>query len=208
MKKILLCCSVIWVFSTATFAKDGNISKQSDKIKTAEVGKKVVYSLPAVDICKLTVFANDRMQYTDTKGNRLGAISVPKVCKKFTVRLEYQGKLPNTVMGHNLILTEEQHIREISSLAVKQGVAKGYLPPLDDSRVLAASSKLIGGGANDYREDEIVVDMTRILPEKKYAFWCSFPGHVSMMKGSFKILEDSPVSTKKKTSSEITEKKG
>ena len=60
------------------------------------------------------------------------------------------------------------------------GAENGYLPK-DDPRVLA-HTKLIGGG-----ESSSVTFKTDGLAGKDLTFFCSFPGHFAMMKGSFKV---------------------
>lgn len=150
-------------------------------------------------ICQTTIYANDRMQYTDAQGARLETMLVPNMCQEFVVFMEYKGSLPSTVMGHNWILTEDKHIQELSSEAIKQGVAKGYLPLSDDSRVIAASSRILGGGTNDHHKDKIVVDMKKIQRDKTYTYWCSFPGHISMMRGGFQVQEGATISVSDQT---------
>ena len=155
-------------------------------------------NVKAKAVCQTTIYANDNMQYTDEKGVRVENITVPKLCQEYTLFMEYKGNLPSTVMGHNWILTEEKDITAVSSEAIKQGVAKGYLPLSEDSRVVAASTRLLGGGSNDHKKDKIIVDMKKIQETKNYVYWCSFPGHISMMRGSFTVQNDSTLSASKK----------
>lgn len=194
MRKIIL-------FSLLVFSSNTTFAEPAYKPQTA--GKKMI-----PPICQATIYGNDKMQYVDAKGTRLELITAPTVCKQFVVHFKYQGNLPSTVMGHNWILTEERHIQEVSFAAVKQGVAKGYLPSLEDSRVLAASSRLLGGSANDYKEDEITVDMEKMETGKNYAFWCSFPGHINMMRGTFKLQGDSPISAQDQGKTTADKQKG
>ena len=60
------------------------------------------------------------------------------------------------------------------------GVDHDYLPK-DDPRILA-HTKLVGGG-----ESTSVTFKTDGLAGKDLTFFCSFPGHFALMKGSFKV---------------------
>ena len=60
------------------------------------------------------------------------------------------------------------------------GADNNYLPK-DDPRVLA-HTKLVGGG-----ESTSVTFKTDGLAGKDLTFFCSFPGHFAMMKGTFKV---------------------
>jgi len=131
--------------------------------------------LAAAQQCEINVNANDAMQF-DVK-----EITVDKACKEFTVNLKHTGKLPVTAMGHNWVLTKEEDMQAVANAAVSAGASNGYLPP-DDKRVIA-HTKLLGGG----EQDSVTFDVSKLQPGQSYMFFCSFPGHWSIMKGPLKL---------------------
>ena len=125
--------------------------------------------------CSLTVQSNDAMQFSTRH------ITVPKACKQFTVELVHTGKLPRNAMGHNWVLTKTADMRAVDSDGMDAGVDKGFLVP-GDKRVIA-TTKLIGGG----ERDKVSVDVARLNAGEAYTFFCSFPGHSSIMKGTLAL---------------------
>ena len=126
------------------------------------------------DECALVIEGNDAMQFNQT------GMSVPATCKEVTVTLNHTGKLPVTAMGHNWVLASTADYQTVATAGMSAGAENGYLPK-DDPRVLA-HTKLIGGG-----ESSSVTFKTDGLAGKDLTFFCSFPGHFAMMKGSFKV---------------------
>ncbi|MGX9694590.1 azurin [Achromobacter anxifer] len=125
--------------------------------------------------CAIEVDASDQMQFDKKE------IDVPKECKSFAVTLKHTGKLPINVMGHNWVLTKASDLQAVAADGMSAGVANGYLKT-DDSRVIAAT-KLLGGG----QTDTVNVDVPKLSAGESYAFFCSFPGHSAIMKGSLKV---------------------
>ncbi len=125
--------------------------------------------------CATTVEANDMMQY-NTK-----SITVPKACKSFSVTLKHVGKLPKTAMGHNFVVTLTSDLQAVDADGMKAGLAADYVKK-DDARVIA-HSKVIGGGEST----TIEIPVAKIKAGTDYSFFCSFPGHASIMKGAFKL---------------------
>ena len=126
------------------------------------------------DECALVIEGNDAMQYN------IKEMSVPATCKEVTVTLNHTGKLPAAAMGHNWVLASTADYQTVATAGMSAGAENGYLPK-DDPRVLA-HTKLIGGG-----ESSSVTFKTDGLAGKDLTFFCSFPGHFAMMKGSFKV---------------------
>jgi azurin len=129
-------------------------------------------SFAMADECAVTVTGNDSMQF-DTK-----AITVGKACKKFTVTLKHSGKLAKNVMGHNWVLSKTEDTQPIATDGVSAGPDKDYLKA-GDTRVIA-HTKLIGGGEST----SIDLPLDKITKGGNYTFFCSFPGHVALMKGT------------------------
>ena len=126
------------------------------------------------DECALAIEGNDAMQYN------LKEMSVPATCKEVTVTIHHTGKLPVTAMGHNWALAATADYQAVATEGMSAGADNNFLKK-DDTRVLA-HTKLVGGG-----ESASVTFKTDGLTGKDLTFFCSFPGHFAMMKGSFKV---------------------
>ena len=122
--------------------------------------------------CKVTVDSTDQMSF-DTKD-----ITIDKSCKTFTVELKHSGNLPKNVMGHNWVLSKEADMQPIATDGLAAGIEKNYLKE-GDARVIA-HTKVIGAKETD----SVTFDVSKLNAAEKYGFFCSFPGHISMMKGT------------------------
>lgn len=127
--------------------------------------------------CKVTVDSTDQMTF-DTKN-----IQVPKSCKTFTVDLTHSGSLPKAVMGHNWVLSKEEDAQAIVTDGMAANLEKDYLKE-GDTRVLA-HTKVIGAG----EASSTTFEVAKLDPTAKYAFFCTFPGHISMMKGTINLVD-------------------
>ncbi|MFC3339624.1 azurin [Paracandidimonas soli] len=125
--------------------------------------------------CDVTVESNDAMQFNTKE------IVVDKSCKEFTVNLKHVGKLPKASMGHNWVLTKDSDFQGAANEGVAAGAANDYVKP-NDARVIA-HTKLIGGG----EADSVTFDVSKLEAGQGYTFFCSFPGHWAIMKGSLKL---------------------
>jgi len=124
------------------------------------------------DECITNVGATDQMTFT-TK-----ALEIDKSCKTYTVNLKHSGSLPKTVMGHNLVVSKEADMQAIATDGLGAGIDMDYLKA-NDTRVVA-STKILGAGETG----TLTIDVSKLDPTDKYGFFCSFPGHISMMKGT------------------------
>ncbi len=122
--------------------------------------------------CKVTVDSTDQMSF-NTK-----AIEIDKSCKTFTVELTHSGSLPKAVMGHNWVLSKSADMAGIATDGMAAGIDKNYLKE-GDTRVIA-HTKIIGAG----EKDSVTFDVSKLTAGESYEFFCSFPGHNSMMKGA------------------------
>jgi len=127
--------------------------------------------------CDLEIESNDAMKFNKD------SLSVPASCKKITLKLVHTGKLPKASMGHNWVLTKTADMQAVATDGIPAGADKGYLKP-GDARVLAAT-KLIGGGESD----TISLDASKLKAGEGYSFFCSFPGHIGLMKGTFTVTK-------------------
>ncbi|MCP1474170.1 azurin [Pseudomonas sp. EB276 TE3739] len=122
--------------------------------------------------CKTTVDSTDQMSFNTKE------IVIDKSCKTFTVELTHSGSLPKNVMGHNLVISKEADMQPIATDGLAAGIDKSYLKD-GDARIIA-HTKIIGAKETD----SVTFDVSKLDAAEKYGFFCSFPGHISMMKGT------------------------
>ena len=122
--------------------------------------------------CSVDIQGNDQMQFNTN------AITVDKSCKEFTVKLTHSGNLPKNVMGHNLVISKTADMQAIASEGMTQGIDKGYLK--EDNANIIAHTAMIGAPE---KETEVKFDTSKLEAGGDYSFFCTFPGHISMMKG-------------------------
>lgn len=122
--------------------------------------------------CKVTVDSTDQMSFNTKE------IAIDKSCKQFTVELTHSGSMAKSVMGHNLVVSKEADMQAIATDGIGAGLDNNYLKA-GDTRVIA-HTKVIGAG----EKDSLTIDVSKLAAGEKYGFFCSFPGHIAMMKGS------------------------
>ncbi|GER09826.1 Azurin precursor [compost metagenome] len=127
--------------------------------------------------CDIEIEGNDAMQFNKS------AIAVPASCKQFTVKLKHVGKLPKAAMGHNWVLSKAADAQGVAADGIGAGLDKAYVKP-GDARVIA-HSKVIGGGETD----AVSFDVSKLKAGDSYAWFCSFPGHASLMKGTLALVK-------------------
>ncbi|MDD2053262.1 azurin [Pseudomonas putida] len=122
--------------------------------------------------CKVDVDSTDQMSFNTKE------ITIDKSCKTFTVNLTHSGNLPKNVMGHNWVLSKAADMVGITTDGMAAGIDKNYLKD-GDTRIIA-HTKIIGAG----EKDSVTFDVSKLTAGESYQFFCSFPGHSSMMKGA------------------------
>jgi azurin len=127
--------------------------------------------------CEVDLEGNDAMQFN------LSNIDVPKSCSEFTINLKHVGKLQKNVMGHNVVIAKTSDIKGIDADGMKAGLENDYVKP-DDQRVIA-HSEVIGGGEST----SVSFETAKLEGSGPYSFFCSFPGHSAIMKGTIKRVE-------------------
>lgn len=132
-------------------------------------------SVQAADACEVTVEATDAMTFT------VKEIAVPKTCQSFAIHLKHTGTLSKNIMGHNLVVSKQADQQAVLQDGVKAGITKSFVNT-QDARVVAATT-LIGGG----EKASATLKPAQLDPAASYVFFCSFPGHASMMKGVLKL---------------------
>ncbi|AVS88824.1 azurin [Paracidovorax avenae] len=125
--------------------------------------------------CSVEIEGNDAMQFNKA------AIAVPQSCKQFTVKLKHAGKLPKTAMGHNWVLTKASDMQGASTDGMAAGAEKNFVKD-GDKRVIA-HTKIIGGGESD----SVTFPVPSLKAGESYAYFCSFPGHSALMKGTLTL---------------------
>jgi len=133
------------------------------------LGAQAVHAGP----CNVTIEGNDRMQFN------LREITVSTDCTEVEVSLKHSGKMPAKVMGHDWVLAKASDMSAIVNAGLAAGYSHGYLPE-NDRRIIAAT-KVVGGG-----ESTVVKFSTSLLQQGiRYAFFCTSPGHSTVMRGTF-----------------------
>ncbi|MEM9304334.1 MAG: azurin [Pseudomonadota bacterium] len=126
--------------------------------------------------CEFDIEVGDNLQFSVTE------MTVEASCESVTVNLNHTGSLPVTAMGHNWVLTKGADLQPVAVDGMGAGADASYLKP-DDDRVIAATT-LVGGGEST----SVTFSIADLDPAGDYQFFCSFPGHWSVMKGAFKIV--------------------
>jgi len=125
--------------------------------------------------CTVEIHGTDQMTFDKT------AINVPKACSQFTVTLTHPGDMPKNVMGHNWVLSTQADMQGVLDDGQKAGEAQDYVKP-GDTRVIA-HTRLIGGG----EQDSVTLDTKQLKAGTDYSFYCSFPFHSTLMKGTLTL---------------------
>jgi azurin len=118
--------------------------------------------------CDVAVDASDAMTFNTKSIKATG-------CSEIKLTLKHTGKLPKAAMGHNLVIAAEADMKNVLADSTKAGPAKDYAP----STGFVAATKLLGGGESD----TITFATSKFKKGTKYKFFCTFPGHSSVMVG-------------------------
>ena len=125
--------------------------------------------------CTLKLKGDDRMQFD------LKTATVSASCASISIELQHTGKLPVVAMGHNVVVSATPDVQAIATAGMKAGAAGAYVPK-GDARVLAATP-LVGGGGKTTAK----LAGSKLKAGGDYTFFCSFPGHSSIMKGKLVV---------------------
>lgn len=118
---------------------------------------------------------------TDAMLYSIGSIVVPASCTEFKITLKHTGKLPVAAMGHDVVITRTSDMEAVDADGRAAGQDNGYVKAADP-RVIA-HTKLIGGGETT----SVSFPVSKIKDGGPYTFFCSFPGHSALMKGSISV---------------------
>lgn len=125
--------------------------------------------------CATEIEGTDAMQYN------VGSIVVPASCTEFKITLKHTGTMPVAAMGHNVVITKAADMQAVAAEGMGAGAAAAYVKP-GDARVIAHTS-LIGGGETT----SVSFPVSKIKDGGPYEFFCSFPGHSALMKGTIAV---------------------
>ncbi len=130
-------------------------------------------SFASAKTCSVEISGNDQMQFDKS------SIAIAADCTEVELTLKHTGKLPVTAMGHNWVLTKTADFQPVATAGASAGPANSYVPK-DDARAIA-HTKLVGGGEST----SIKFSTSKLQKGGDYTYFCSFPGHWSLMKGKF-----------------------
>ena len=125
--------------------------------------------------CATEIEGNDAMQFN------VKSITVPASCSEFKITLKHTGKMPVAAMGHNVVITTLDDMKKVAADGMGAGIDNDYVKPGDD-RVIAHTD-MIGGGEST----SVSFDVSKIKGNGPYEFFCSFPGHSALMKGTIAV---------------------
>ena len=125
--------------------------------------------------CATVIEGNDAMQYN------VGSITIPASCTEFKITLNHTGKMPVAAMGRNVVVTALADMQAVAADGMGAGAAAGYVKA-DDPRVIAHTD-MIGGGETT----SVSFPVSKLQGAGPYEFFCSFPGHLALMKGTIAV---------------------
>lgn len=125
----------------------------------------------AAKTCELNITGNDQLQFNKSE------LVVEADCDKVKLTLEHVGEMPVEQMGHNWVLAETGDWQELAQAGQSAGLENEYLPEGDD-RVIVHTD-MIGGGDTT----SVTFDVSNLEKGGDYTYFCSFPGHWSIMNG-------------------------
>ena len=125
--------------------------------------------------CIINLKVGDSMKFDQR------TVTVSQACKLVTIHLSHTGQMPAQSMGHNVVITSTDAFQSVANDGMKAGLAGNYVPP-NDKRVIA-STKIIGGGETTTS----TFSGSLLKPGGAYTFFCSAPGHWSLMRGQLLV---------------------
>jgi azurin len=131
----------------------------------------LVSQAATAEVCRLTINATDQMRFEQQ------TLQVDGQCTEVEVTLHNVGKLPANIMGHDWVLTKTSDVASVASAGMDAGLTNNYQQP-GDKRIVAATA-MIGGG----QSSTVRFSTAQLEPGTSYSYFCSAPGHFSIMKG-------------------------
>jgi azurin len=131
----------------------------------------LVSQAATAEVCRLTINATDQMRFEQQ------TLQVDGQCTEVEVTLHNVGKLPANIMGHDWVLTKTADVASVANAGMNAGLANNYQQP-GDKRIVAATAMIAGGESSTVR-----FSTAQLEPGTSYSYFCSAPGHFSIMKG-------------------------
>jgi len=122
--------------------------------------------------CAFTVNSNDQMRF-DT-----AAMKVAADCSEVVLTLRHTGTFSAKAMGHNWVLTRSSDMQAVAMDGMRARFEDDFVQP-NDKRVIA-HTRVIGGG----QVATVRFPTQRLQKGVPYSFFCSFPGHFGLMRGT------------------------
>ena len=126
-------------------------------------------------VCKVDIASTDQMTFDKKE------LAVAADCTEVELTLHHTGKMPAAAMGHNWVLAKTADAQGVANDGLSAGVANDHIKK-GDARVIA-HTKIIGGG----QTTSVKFPTSALKKGEAYTFFCSFPGHIALMKGTFKF---------------------
>jgi azurin len=126
-------------------------------------------------VCKLEIAGTDQMSFDKKE------LVVAPDCTSVELTLKHTGKFPVAQMGHNWVLTKTADVAGVATDGMGAGLPKDYIKD-GDARVIA-HTKVIGGG----QTTSVTFPVSKLTKGGAYTYFCSFPGHFAVMKGTLKF---------------------
>ena len=125
--------------------------------------------------CSAEIEGNDAMQFNKT------TMTVPKSCKEFTVKLKPPAEPPRASRAPTGGAPKTADMAGVVADGAAAGLPRDYVKA-GDARVIAYT-KVIGGGESD----SVTFSTSALKEGDPYMFFCSFPGHSALMKGTLVV---------------------
>jgi azurin len=126
-------------------------------------------------VCKVEIAGTDQMQFDKKE------IVIAPDCTQVELTLKHTGKLAAQVMGHNWVLVKTADVTGVANDGMGAGLPKDYVKA-GDTRVIA-HTKVVGGG----QSASVTFPTSKLTKGGAYTYFCSFPGHSAIMKGTLKF---------------------
>jgi len=126
-------------------------------------------------VCKLEISGTDQMQFDKKE------LVVAPDCTQVELTLKHAGKLPAQAMGHNWVLTKTPDVAAVANEGMSAGLPNDYIKK-GETRVIAHTT-VVGGG----QSTSVTFPTSKLTKGGAYTYFCSFPGHSSVMKGTLKF---------------------
>ena len=126
-------------------------------------------------VCKLDIAGTDMMTFDKKE------LAVAADCTQVELTLTHTGRQPVGSMGHNWVLTKTADLTPVATDGMSAGIPNDYVKK-GDARVIA-HTKVIGGG----QTTTVKFATSALKKGEAYSYFCSFPGHYALMKGTFKF---------------------